>query len=54
MLDILDLPSEEKDLLSKEKKESREKSVKSKENVKPKPKIDYLGRYKVYLGYILN
>ena len=61
MLDILDLPSEEKDIsskekdiLSKEKKESEEKSVKSKETVKNKPKIDYLNRYKIYLGYVLN
>jgi len=44
MLDILDLKPEE---------------TKKKEPVKPvKPKkeykIDYLARYKVYLGYILN
>ena len=25
-----------------------------KPKTKPKPKIDYLERYKIYLGYILN
>lgn len=28
--------------------------VKPKCTPKPKPKIDYLARYKTYLGYILN
>ena len=40
MLDILDLKEEKKE------KETKKEPV--------KPKIDYLARYKVYLGYILN
>ena len=29
-------------------------NFKEKVKTKPKPKIDYLARYKTYLGYILN